>query len=143
MNDTFHRQSCARTHYILGHYLAVQAWVRGLDCIVLTRADLEFFLGLQRFKSARVRWLQEDLKHWFPHQEAYYRSGAESSIHSLFLSRVPLDEFLPKGTMTTDDRIAGMPSKAPKTADFFDRRWVRGRPSTADMISQLSLLSSG
>jgi hypothetical protein len=62
MNDTFYRTACARRHHIIGHYLAVQAWIRGLDCIVLDRADLEFFLGLQRFKSVRVTWLREDLR---------------------------------------------------------------------------------
>ncbi len=39
--------------------------MRGLDCIVLVRGDLEAFLGLKRFKSTRVKWLKEDLKPWF------------------------------------------------------------------------------
>src|ERR1044072_4899490 len=143
MNDTFYRTACARRHHIIGHYLAVQAWIRGLDCIVLDRVDLEFFLGLQRFKSVRVTWLREDLRPWFEHQEVFNKSGGPSSIHSLFLSRVSIASHLPKGTMTTEARIKGMKSDAPKTSLFFNREWLRLRPSEGDMISQLALFSCG
>jgi len=143
MNDTFYRAACTKQHRIIGHYLAVQAWNRGLDCIVLNRTDLEFFFGLQRFKSSRVRWLMEDLRPWFPYQEDYYRTGAKSSIHSLFLSRIPIADFLPAGTMTTQERIERMPDRAPKTASFLNDRWLKERPSEAEMLSQLMLLASG
>ena len=56
-----HREFCRNQHRIIGHYLAVQAWLRGLDCIVLVRGDLQTFLALERFKGTRVDWLQEDL----------------------------------------------------------------------------------
>src|SRR6266513_5147329 len=98
----FHRESCRRQHRVLGHYLAVQSWVRRLDCIVLERQDLKSFLELKRFKSRRVQWLQEDLTPWFPHQTPYYSARSKSSIHSLFLSRVPMEKHLPGGTMTTE-----------------------------------------
>ena len=74
----------------------------GLECIVLQRRDLEHFLALERFKSTRVQWLREDLRPWFPHQEAHHKSGAPSSIHSLYLSRVPMTLHLPRGSMTID-----------------------------------------
>ena len=85
----------------------------------------------------------EDLRPWFPHQEDYYRTGAQSSIHSLFLSRVPIGEFLPVGSMTTEQRIERMSEGAPKTALFLDHRWLKERPSEAEMVSQLMLLASG
>ncbi|PYI93623.1 MAG: hypothetical protein DME97_05035 [Verrucomicrobia bacterium] len=143
MSDKFHRNACAKQHHIIGHYLAVQAWLRGLDCIVLDRVDLEFFFGLKRFKSARVRWLKDDLLPWFPFQEDYYRTSAPSSIHSLFLARVAISTFLPPGSMRTDQRIERMATGSPKTALFFDSEWLKERPSEGDMISQLSLLAAG
>lgn len=143
MSDNSHRSACAKQHHIIGNYLAVQAWNRGLDCIVLDRADLEFFFGLQRFKGARVRWLMNDLQPWFPYQEDYYRTGARSSIHSLFLSRVPISECLPSGSMTTEQRIGAMGTGAPKAALFYDLHWLKERPSEAEMLSQLMLLASG
>lgn len=143
MNENFYRSACARQHHIIGHYLAVQAWHRGLDCIVLDRVDLEFFFGLQRFKGTRVRWLMEDLRPWFPYQENYNRTGVKASIHSLFLARVPIAEHLPSGSMTTEQRIERMAEAAPKTAVFLDPKWLKVRPSEAEMLSQLMLLAAG
>jgi hypothetical protein len=142
MSDA-HREYCRRQHRIIAHHLAIQAWLRGLDCIVLVREDLEQLFDLHRFKSARVGWLQEDMRPWFPHQEAYYRSGADSSIHSLFLSRVPVDDFLPSGTMTTEKRIAGMAPNSPKTARFSEDGKEHKAPSDADIVAHLALLAAG
>src|ERR1700687_3759584 len=75
---------------MIGQYFAIQAWLRGLDCIILERCDLETFLGLQRFKSSRIEWLQSDLKPWFPYQSVSYKSSSPSSIESIYLSRLPL-----------------------------------------------------
>ncbi len=119
-----HREFCRRQHRVIGHFLALQAWTRGVDCIVLQREHLESFLGLERFKRARQEWLMEDLRPWFPHQQKIRRFGTKSSLASLFLSRVSLDEHFPRGPpMTTAQRIA----------KFHE----------ATMVSQLALLASG
>jgi hypothetical protein len=91
---------------VIGHFLALQAWTCGVDCIVLEREHLESFLGLERFKRARQEWLMEDLRPWFPHQEKIRRSGTQSSLASLFLSRVSLTEHFSRGLMGTAQRIA-------------------------------------
>jgi hypothetical protein len=128
---------------MLGQYLAIQSWIRRLECIVLQRRDLEHFLGLKRFKSARVQWLLEDLTPWFPHQEAHYKTGAPSSISSVYLSRVSMASHLPSGSMTVDARLQRMSPTAPKTEKF----WVEGfpwRPPTEqDIVSQLAVISAG
>lgn len=118
-----YRDACRRQHRVIANYLAVEAWSRGVDCIVLERLDLEELLGLKRFKSARVRWMLTDIKPWFPYQEPYYRSNSPSSVSSLFLSRVPISSHLPTGSMTTDQRIAGMATGSPRPRPF------RGRAS--------------
>jgi hypothetical protein len=138
-----HRESCKRQHRIIGQYLAVQAWLRGLDCIVLVRSDLEVFLGLERFKNARVQWLKEDLTPWFPYQQPYYKTNSPSSIHSLYLSRVQIEKFLPSGKMTTDDRIARMKSDAPRTQRFSSGANGRQVPSNTKMVSYLAVLAAG
>lgn len=136
-----HRESCRRQHRVIGNYLAMEAWTRGLDCIVLIRSDMESFLGLRRFKSTRVNWLKADLMPWFPYQEAYFKTGSPSSIHSLFLSRVPISRHLPSGTMTTDKRIAGIAKDAPKTKRFSTSSTKV--PGEAKILSDLVLLASG
>jgi hypothetical protein len=136
-----YRDACKRHHRVIANYLAVEAWSRGLDCIALDRDDLEKLLGLKRFKSTRVAWMQKDLAPWFPHQQPYYRASALSSISSLFLARVPIEQHLPEGTMTTHERIAGMGVSAPPTAAFSKER--RNIPDEATMVARLAVLAAG
>lgn len=117
--------------------------MRGLDCIVLTRSDLEAFLGLERFKSSRVTWLCEDLKPWFPHQTPYYKTSSPSSIHSLFLARVDMAPHLPKGSMTTDLRISKIAATAPKTQKFIPEGLPWKPPLEQDIVAQLAVISAG
>ncbi len=138
-----HREFCRQQHRIIAHYLAVQAWMRGLDCIVLVRDDLEAFLELERFKSTRVEWLKEDLKPWFPYQTAYYKTSAPSSIHSLFLARVPIEKHLSDGSMTTEERIRRMADGSPRTERFTTKYDGSQIPSHAKMVSTLSVLAAG
>lgn len=136
-----HRDFCQRQHRVIGNYLAIEAWVRGLDCIVLVRSDLEGLFHLQRFKSTRVEWMIADFRPWFPYQQPYYRTNARSSIHSIFLSRVPIGAHLPRGSMTTEERIRRMEDDAPRTARFSrDRQRV---PDEAEILSRLAVLAAG
>jgi hypothetical protein len=138
-----HRSACQRQHRVLGHYLAVQAWLRGLDCIALERQDLEKYLSLERFKSERIKWLLEDLNPWFPYHRAFYKSGAQSSLHSLFLSRVEIGKWLSTATMTTSQRIAKISKDSPKTALFFESGIGKKRVQESDVVRYLAILDSG
>ena len=137
-----HRESCRRQHRVIGNFLAMQAWLLGVDCIVLTRPDLEKFLSLKRFKNARVKWLLEDLRHWFPYQQDYYKTGSPSSIHSLFLSRISIEPHLPQGSMTTTQRISRMEADAPPIK-LFSEAPSGEMHDEAQIISQLAQLASG
>jgi hypothetical protein len=137
-----HRETCRRQHQIVGNYLAIQAWLAKLDCIVLNRNDLESFMKLKRFKSIRVEWLKSDLAPWFPYKEAYYKTGALASIHSLFLSRVPIKQFLPTGSMTTSDRIKGMEKDSPPTK-LLEKAVKEPLYDEGAIIAKLSLFASG
>jgi hypothetical protein len=53
----------------------------------------------------RVELVQTDLKPWFPFQKAYYRTGDPSSIQSLYLSCVSIENILFGDLMETEDRI--------------------------------------
>ncbi|SRR6266568_2249764 len=139
MSD-LHREHCRRQHRVLGQFLAIEAWLRGVDCIVIGRDDLEQYLGLIRFKSTRVYWLQLDLKPWFPYQKDYYSSTSPSSLNSLFLSRVPIERHLPDGTMLTESRVAQMTGDAPLTQMFSSARRL---PSEGEIVAYLAQLSAG
>lgn len=138
-----HREYCRRQHRIIEHFLALQSWIRQLDCIVLERRHLEAFLDLKRFKSIRVKWLEDDLKPWFQFQQPYYQTGAASSIHSLFLSRIPISNFLSDKSMTSENRILQLKPGAPKTgmySKYYDWSEI---PSEEQIISYLATLASG
>jgi hypothetical protein len=136
-----YRDACRRHHRLIGYYLAIVAWARNLDCIVLDRSHLEKLLGLKRFKSVRVRWLCSDLRAWFPHQEAYHLTRAPSSISTLFLSRVPISAHLPKGSMTAEQRLAGMAKDAPRTEMFSSSS--SEIPEEAEIVLRLALFAAG
>ena len=131
-----YREFCQKQHRLIAHYLAVKAWHRGLDCIVLSRSNLEKLLGLERFKSTRIEWLVEDMKPWFPHQKRFTRTGSPSSIHSLCLSRLPLDK-LPTGTMTMEKRIAIIPKGTLKVEALGDC------PTIREVVTYLGILADG
>ncbi len=143
MKNDPHRPFCRRQHRLIAHYLALQAWLRGLECIVLSRADLMRFFDLARFKSARIKWLQADIKPWFPHQEGYYKSSSPSSIHSLFLARVPIDPHLPRGSMPTSDRIRRMAPNSPRTEPFIPFGAVAVAPNEDEILRELTFLTTG
>ena len=107
-----HREFCRKQHRVLGHFLAVLCWRRGLDCIAVDRACLQLFLDISRFKSARLRWLIRDIEPWFPHHTKYVYSGGTTA--SIFLSRVPIEAHLSNGRMSDEERIELMGKDAPR-----------------------------
>ncbi len=137
-----HREFCRRQHRVLGHYLSLESWRRGLECIVLTRKDLESFLGLERIKKERVKWFMADLQPWFPHQVRHNNTKAPASFHSIYLSRVPIQEHLPPGSMSAEKRISLMAADAPKTKLFLSDD-VTHRPSEEEIVSRLARLAAG
>ncbi len=137
-----HREYYQRQHRIVSHFLAIQAWQRGLECIVLIREDLEHLFNCLRFEQTRINWLLEDVTPWFPHPDLRYVSGV---VSALFLSRVPIAAFIPNGGMTTEEQIASMALNcdAPKTKRFSDDGQERKAPSDAAIIAHLVLLAAG
>lgn len=138
-----YRDFCRRHHRMIGAFLAIEAWTRGLDCIVLERGTLETLLGLERFKSTRIEWLVADLKPWFAYQKAFYKTRAPSSIGSLFLSRVKIANHLSTGSMTTKERIAKMADDAPRTALYSTKSNAGKVPSLDTMVSTLAIFAAG
>lgn len=64
------------------------------------------FLGLERFKRTRVEWLKQDFREFFPHQDVFWITGKNNSLGSVNVSRLPLTDALPTGTMSTAMRVA-------------------------------------
>ncbi len=127
-----HRSACQRQHRVLGHYIAVQAWLRGLDCIAVERQDLEKYLALERFKSERIKWLLDDLT------TVQLGVLVECAV-ILALSHPAWCKWLP----TAAQRIAKIAEDAPKTALFFEPGTGKKRVQEADVVRYLAILDSG
>jgi hypothetical protein len=100
------REGARRQHRAIAIFAVIQCWLRNLDGIVLKRGHLERLLGLDRFKGARVDWLNEDFQEFFPYLEVLQRDGAPNSFGSLYVSRRKLAEKFPSGTMSDEERVA-------------------------------------
>lgn len=112
------REGARRQHRVVSLFAVIQCWLGGVDGVGFERSQLERLLGLAKFKAARVDWLKEDFKEFFPYWEVYWRSDREDSLSSIVVARKPINEFLPSGTMTLAKRIAGMLGGSPKIAKF-------------------------
>ncbi|HZH29807.1 MAG TPA: hypothetical protein VEY11_03515 [Pyrinomonadaceae bacterium] len=130
-------------HRIVGHYLAIHAWLRELDCVVLDRKEIQAFLNIRNTGEDRTKQFTKDIEPWFKFNKPYYRKGSKTYVRSLFLSRIDISLSLPHGLMSTDDRIA--------KAVIADRRLRIERfsnssqevPSMKDIVSDLALFAAG
>src|SRR5665213_3143890 len=88
--NKLYRDSCERRHRVIANYLAVRAWWRGADCVVLSREILREILGVDRLKEIRLTWFQEDIKRWFPYSNVR-RAWMTNAVNSVFLARTKVD----------------------------------------------------
>lgn len=141
-DDSLHRELCRRQHRILGLELLLQAWVNQVDALIVSRDQLSNFLGISRFKSSRLVWLEQDLRPFFSHQSVFYRSSSSDSLHSIVLSRVSLDD-MPVSTMTTEERAASSRAAGLRMELVSELETFDAGQSESDLYSFVSLLAAG
>lgn len=112
------REGARRQHRVVALYAVLQCWSRGLDGLVIDRAQLERLLGLKRFKDTRMEWLREDFREYFRYVTLYKYTHAENSLGSLYVSMVSMEAVLPSGAMKDEARLAGIPTGGPKFEMF-------------------------
>jgi hypothetical protein len=112
------REGARRQHRAVSLFAVIQCWTHGLDGVAFERGVLERLLGLERFKATRVKWLEEDLKEFFPYQQTYYFTTVGRPFASMIVSRIPLKKHLPSGSMSTEERLKKMAADGPKIALF-------------------------
>ena len=110
-----YRDACRRSHRILASYLALWAWSKAVDCIVIDRQELFSYLGIKAMRGQRLQWLAKDIRDLFPYTKALYKgTGAHAST---YLSRLefPRDTF--KGRMYDEERIKELERGGLRAAD--------------------------
>lgn len=119
------REGAKRQHRAIALFAVIQCWIKDLDGLAFERLHLERLLGLERFKQTRVTWLLKDMEDFFPYRDTTRYSGRIGSFASLIVCRRPFEELLPSGTMSIEQRIAGIPKEGPRIGIF--EMWSRPR----------------
>jgi hypothetical protein len=138
-----------RLHRIVSLYLALRAWCRNVNCIVLSRSELLKFFDMESTPAARMAEIQKDMTPWFKGFKAYYRENDHTYVHWLFLSQSEDLSFLPPGSnLSTSSAVVrklidGSGSGATKVALLSDILEDGGIPTQKDMVAELALLTAG
>ena len=122
------REGARRQHRPIALFAVLQCWLDGLDGVVFQRHQLERLLGLERFRSTRVDWMQEDFKEFFPYSETYYSVKQGRPFAALFVSRISLRPLIPKGPMASEQRITLLKENGGPSLDFF-KMWEHPKPA--------------
>ncbi len=111
---TIYRDACRRSHRVLGTYLALKAWGKRVDCVVVDRHSLFEYLGIKAMRGQRLKWLETDLKDFFPFTKALYRSPLAHG--STYFSRLPFPKQVFDGKMYDQERIEHIQAAGLRTA---------------------------
>jgi hypothetical protein len=86
--EDVYREFTKRTHRTMATYLAIVAWTRDLDCVVIDREEIVRFWGLsKRVEKQRLEWLKSDIQHFFPYVEALNFTSGTKKFGSLYFAR--------------------------------------------------------
>ena len=105
--NRMYREACRRSHRLLGAYLALWAWRKRVDCVVIHRYELHPYLGIKARHEQRLQWLIADTKYLFPYIHELYQLPTRKR-GSLYLSRLRFPQEAFDRRMYDDDRIKSL-----------------------------------
>jgi len=114
--NEIYRNACRRSHRILGSYLALLAWKKEVDCVIVAQDELFDYLGIKAMRKQRLRWLVHDIKDLFPHAQALYRSTRGHV--STYLSRLKFPAGAFDERMYDDERVHVLREGGLRTVDI-------------------------
>lgn len=129
-----YRESCRRSHRVLGSYLVLWAWRKGVDCVVVDRSELFWYLGIKAMRKERLQWLDQDIKDLFPYVENL--SGRTGGHYSTYLSRRKFPRGVFDAYMRDDDRVGALGKHGLRAASI-------DLPTERKMIGQLAAVAAG
>lgn len=84
--------------------LALWAWGKHVDCVVVHRDQLHPYLGIMARREERLRWLVSDARPLFPYTKELYHGGG-GKRGTIYLSRKKFPDGVFDGTMYDIDRV--------------------------------------
>lgn len=103
----------------------------------MRRVHLERLISLERFKGKRMKWLELDLKEFFPFQQPLY-SGTPETLSKLLVSRFPFEQYSSEELRSPKEFIEDADGKRPRIALF--SLWTK--PKAKDIESPADGLHS-
>jgi hypothetical protein len=114
MTTELYRKSAKKQHKTLACYLSLWAWINKVDCVVV-KADAIFrFLGVEKMRSSRIKWITQDVKRFFPYVDELYCTQTRG-YQSVYLSRLPFPAGFAKKSMTTQKHVNVLNRKGLRT----------------------------
>ena len=132
--DQIYREACKRSHRILANYLMLQAWTKEADCVLVRKDGLFYFLGIDRMRQGRLKWLEEDIKDLFPYVEALNCHGGGHM--STYFSRFPFPDGVFDKIMHDNNRLETLKQLNVRASEV-------ELPSEEKMIAVLASLAVG
>lgn len=129
-----YRDACRRSHRVLGTYLALWAWKKRADCVVVDRYELFTYLGIKAMRGKRLQWLARDIRDLFPYTQALYRSAGGHG--STYLSRRKFPRGAFDSRMYDDERVRALERGGLRAADI-------SLPSEGRMVVFLAAAAAG
>lgn len=134
LDEGWFRLSKVRNHKSLGMYLAIKAWLKGVDCIAIDRDEIKSHFGIKSLSTQRVAELAADVKDLFPFCVILHPT--RNTVGTVCLSRSKLP-FLYEGMII--DPIVGM-----KRITSEGIKLVRIKlPTPETVVSDLALMTNG
>lgn len=98
--DEIYRAHVAQINRVLATYISIEAWMRGIDCALITRDDFLAYQGLKKISNERREWFQSDAKKYFTYSK-HCNFIKSSKMGVLILSRKELVNFSPENRSIT------------------------------------------
>ncbi len=134
-----YREACRRLHRALGNYFAIRAWCSNTDCVILQRLVLEKLLDVERLKEARMAWIEEDFRSWFPYIHIL-TLPSRYAVGTIYLSRVDISDHM--GFCTTDaERVSILRSSGIRTILYDYKSTIP--ENIEDLLTELNLMAAG
>jgi hypothetical protein len=85
------REGAKRQHRSVAMLCSLYCHHFDLDGVVIYREEIEWIIGLQRFKKTRIEWMREDFAEYFPFQNFQMTESVDGTptLSLITLSRVP------------------------------------------------------
>jgi hypothetical protein len=133
-NETY-REANRRRHRLLGSYLALYAWEKKVDCVVLVRDQLVPFLEMGSLPESRIKWVIDDVYKLFPFHSVVWDNKGKK-VEALYLSRQQIPANAWQNGLSTEEYVEALKNAGLNTK-------IAKVPAESEIIRVMAFISHG